>query len=131
MNLRKNMGYTGTLPSAGQRQRALPSAGRRQSYHMAATCATWGALGWTIWFLCLLLADNKELCIFAVCQQTAKRWPTANKTFAISHLFAVSTVPTDGKEYLCHASADGKGMTDGKFLNSSSVNHIIAFIYPM
>ena len=70
MNLRKNRGCTGSLPSAGRRQRALPSASRRQSCHVAATCATWGT-GWPIWLLCRLLADGKEHCTFAVCHRTA------------------------------------------------------------
>ena len=30
-----------------------------------------GALGWPIWLLCRLLADDKDLCIFVVYQQTA------------------------------------------------------------
>jgi hypothetical protein len=49
----------------------LPSAGRWQRGHVAATCATWESLGWPIWSLCHLPADGKELAAFAVCQQMA------------------------------------------------------------
>ena len=37
----KNRGYIDSLPSVGGRQRALPSASRQQSCHVAATGATW------------------------------------------------------------------------------------------
>jgi len=72
---RKNSGYTTSLPSAGSRQSALPSACCWQRGHVAPSCAIWQQLGDHIGhyavclrqsrrqsrWLCRLLPDGEDM----------------------------------------------------------------------
>ena len=97
----KNSGSAGTLPSASGRQMALPSASRRQRWHVAATCATWEHWGWPIWSLCHPLADGKGEWYFAVRRQTAK------ETGLLTGLLT-SGSRRQRRVVLCRQVADGK-----------------------